>query len=153
MFDAVSQALGGGAYLWIKAFHIFAVIAWMAGLLYLPRLFVYHVGATPGGELDETLKTQEVRLFRGIMNPSMIAVWLLGLAMIIGNPVLLSRGWMWVKLALVIVMTGVHHIYGAARKKFAIGANTRTARYWRIVNEIPALIAIGVIIMAVVEPF
>ncbi len=150
---SVIEWLAGPAYLWIKAFHILSVIAWMAGLLYLPRLFVYHVNATPGGELDETLKLQEHRLLRLIMNPAMIAAWLLGVLMLAVNSGLLSQGWMHVKLTALVAMTGLHHVYSAARKKFAAQANTRSERYWRIINEAPAILAIVIVIMAVVKPF
>lgn len=149
----ISDVLGGPLYQWIKAFHILSVIAWMAGLLYLPRLYVYHVGATPGGELDATLVQQERRLLRFIMNPAMIAAWALGLAMIAGRPELLSFGWLHVKLLAIVLMTVAHHVYATARKAFASGANTRSERYWRIVNEAPAILAIVIVVMAVVEPF
>lgn len=153
MFEAISAFLGGPLYLWIKALHILSVIAWMAGLLYLPRLFVYHVGAAPGGELDTTLIQQEKRLLRLIMNPAMIAAWTLGVLMLIGQPVLFAMGWLYVKLAAVAAMTGVHHVYARARKAFAQGANTRSEKFWRIVNEAPAILAIVIVVMAVVEPF
>ncbi len=151
--SAISDILGGPLYQWIKALHVLSVIAWMAGLLYLPRLYVYHVGATPAGELDTTLIQQERRLLRFIMNPAMIAAWALGLAMIAGRPELLTFGWLQLKLVAIVAMTGLHHVYARARKAFAAGANTRSERYWRIINEGPAILAIVIVIMAVVEPF
>ena len=140
-------------YPWLRALHILSVIAWMAGMLYLPRLYVYHMDASPGGELDETLKIQERRLLKGITNPAMIATWTFGVLMLIANPGLLSQGWMHAKLLLVIVMSGVHGYYAATLKKFARGERPRTARFWRIVNEAPAVLAIFIVIFAVVEPF
>jgi len=141
------------AYQWLRALHILAVIAWMAGMLYLPRLFVYHMTATPGGELDEALKTQERRLLRGILNPAMIAAWVFGPLMLWANPTLLSEPWMHTKLLLVVLMSGIHGYYAVARKKFERGERPRSERFWRIANEVPAVLAIGIVILAVVEPF
>jgi putative membrane protein len=140
-------------YPWLRAFHILAVIAWMAGLLYLPRLYVYHMGAAAGGELDEALKAQERRLLRAIMNPAMIASWTFGVLMLAANPGLLSQGFMHVKLLLVVLLTGLHHVYSTARKKFERGERPRTERTWRILNEAPAVLAILIVILVVVEPF
>jgi putative membrane protein len=140
-------------YPWLRALHILSVIAWMAGMLYLPRLYVYHMGATPGGELEETLKLQERRLLRGIVNPAMIAAWLFGLLMLAANPDLLSRGWMHAKLALVIVMSGVHGFYAVMLKKFARGERPLSSTTWRILNETPFVLAIFIVVFAVVEPF
>jgi len=148
----MSDWLAGG-YQWLRALHILAVIAWMAGMLYLPRLYVYHMTATPDGELDEALKTQERRLLRGILNPAMIATWTLGPLMLWANPELLSQPWMHAKLLLVVLMSAVHGFYAAARKKFERGERPRTERFWRIINEAPAVLAIGIVILAVVEPF
>ena len=122
-------------YPWIKAFHILSVIAWMAGMLYLPRLFVYHMNAQPGGELDETLKVQERRLLRGIVNPAMIATWLFGILLLAANPALLSQGWMHAKLGLVVLLSGVHGFYAMERKKFDRGERPRSGTFWRIANE------------------
>ena len=152
MVNAVGTWLAGG-YDWIKAFHILSVIAWMAGLLYLPRLFVYHSMATPGGELADTLTAQERRLLRQIMNPAMIAAWTFGLLMLWANPSLITFGWMQAKLVLILGMTWMHHVYATARKRFADGSQTRSTRYWRMINEVPAVLAIGIVIFAVVEPF
>jgi putative membrane protein len=141
------------AYPWLRALHILAVIAWMAGLLYLPRLFVYHMTATAGGELETALAAQERRLLRFIMNPAMVAAWAFGLLMLAANPALLSQGWMHAKLVLVIGMTGLHHVYSSARKRFDRGERPRSERFWRLINEAPAVLAILIVILAVVEPF
>lgn len=139
-------------YSWLRALHILSVIAWMAGMLYLPRLYVYHVTATRGGELDTALIAQERRLLRFITNPAMIAAWLLGLAMIWANPILLSQPWMHVKLTALVAMTALHGYYAASRKRFEAGTNQRSERFWRIINEAPAVLAIVIVFMAVLEP-
>jgi putative membrane protein len=138
--------------LWIKAFHVIAVIAWMAGLLYLPRLFVYHTETVPGSAESERFKVMERRLLRGIMNPAMVAVWILGplLAWITGA---WQDGWLHAKFALVLILTFVHHLYGVWRKDFERDANTRTARFYRIWNEVPALLMVAIVILVVVKPF
>lgn len=143
-----------GAYLWIKALHIASVIAWMAGLFYLPRLFVYHAerGRT-GSELSETLKTMELNLLRLIMNPAMIAVWLFGLMMVAAGVIDWSQGWVWVKAVLVIALTWFHHRLAAWRKDFAADRNLRSGRYYRIANEVPTLAMLVIVVMAVAEPF
>ena len=139
-------------YLWLKALHIIAVISWMAGLLYLPRLFVYHTDAAPGSELSETLKVMENRLYRVIMNPAMMLAWLLGLYLA-WNIYGFSGAWLHAKLALVAILTGVHVFYGRSVRAFAEDRNTRTGRQWRIWNEAPALLMILVVIIVVVKPF
>jgi len=140
-------------YLVLKSFHLIAVMAWMAGLLYLPRLFVYHAGAQAGSELSGTLKVMERRLLRFIMNPAMIAAWTFGLLMLWGNPALLENGWMHVKLAGIVAMTGVHHAYGRWRKTFERDENKRPAKFYKIWNEVPTVLMIIIIFMAVAEPF
>ena len=143
-----------GAYLWIKALHIAAVIAWMAGIFYLPRLFVYHAEhAQAGGELSETLKVMELKLLRVIMNPAMVATWVFGLAMLAAGVVDWSQGWVWVKAGLVIAMTWFHHSLAQWRKAFAADRNTRPGRHYRIANEMPTLLMLGIVLMAVAEPF
>ena len=133
---------------YIKAFHIIAVIAWMAGLLYLPRLFVYHAQAPRGSTMDETFATMERRLYRGIMNPAMIVAWILGLLLLdirtanFHDPGLMLQPWLATKLLGVVFQTVWHHFLGRARKAFARGANTRSEKFWRAVNEIPFAIAI-----------
>jgi len=139
-------------YAWLKAFHIIAVIAWMAGMLYLPRLFVYHSAAAPGSELSETFKVMERRLIRIIMNPAMAATWILGIwLMVSGN--WLAAGWLHAKIALVLVLSGVHGLFVKLWKDFAGDHNKRTQRFYRIVNEVPTVLMIAVVILAVVKPF
>jgi putative membrane protein len=142
------------AYVWIKALHIISVIAWMAGLLYLPRLFVYHVSAAPGGELDLTLKTMEARLYVWIMRPAMLATLVFGVLLIpaTGGEVM-RHGWLHAKLFLVILLLGVHHMMGAWRRAFAEGRNKKTARFFRFANEIPTVIMVLIVFLVVVQPF
>lgn len=140
-------------YLWLKALHIIAIISWMAGMLYLPRLFVYHAGAAKGSELAETLKTMERRLLRFIMNPAMIASWLFGILMIVANPGLFENGWMHVKITMVVLMSVVHMMYSKWRKTFERDENTREAKFFKIWNEVPTVLMIIIVIMAVAEPF
>lgn len=138
--------------LWLKAFHIMAVIAWMAGLFYLPRLFVYHADAKPGSELSETLKVMEYRLLRVIMNPAMIAVWITGpwLAWMQG---VYTDPWFIAKMALVFLLSWFHHALARWRKDFAADANTRPARFFRIVNEFPTLLMAGIVLLVILKPF
>ena len=139
--------------LWLKAFHVIAVIAWMAGMLYLPRLYVYHTETVPGSPESERFKVMERRLLRAIMNPAMIAVWALGIAMVALNPDYMQQHWLHAKLALVLAMTGVHGMLAKARKTFAADENRRSARYYRVLNEVPTLLLIAIVILAVVKPF
>lgn len=140
----------------LRGLHILAVIAWMAGLLYLPRLFVYHCDATPGGELDETLKLQEERLLRVIMNPAMIAVWVFGLLLVWSNAARsgdwsMFLTWPWIsKLLLVSAMTWIHHVYALRRKAFAAGTNEWPQRRYRMLNEVPFLLAIFIVLIATI---
>ena len=142
----------------VRGLHILAVIAWMAGLLYLPRLFAYHTKAAPGSEMDATFQTMEEKLFRIIMNPAMIVAWLLGLTLIGFRTSggedwsVLAQPWLIAKLAGVVFLTWWHHFLGTARKAFAAGANTRTDRFWRMTNELPFLAAI-VMVLAVTTEF
>ena len=142
------------AYPWIKTAHIVSVVAWMAGLLYLPRLFVYHADAAPGSHTAETFKLMERRLLRGIMNPAMIATYIFGIALA-ATPGLVdwSMGWMWVKLAGVAGLTVYHHLLGRWHKEFAEDRNRRRARFYRFVNEVPTLILILIVVMVVAKPF
>lgn len=141
-----------GAYVWVKAAHVIAVIAWMAGMLYLPRLFVYHCEAERGSVQSETFKVMERRLLRAIINPAMIVAWVLGLwLMWRGN--WLASGWMHGKLALVIAMSAMHGYLSAAQRAFAEDRNAKPARHWRIVNEVPTLLMIGIVVLVVVKPF
>ena len=139
-------------YPWIKALHIMSVIAWMAGMLYLPRLFVYHCTAPVGSEQSETFKVMERRLLRGIINPAMIATWVFGLILLIAYE-LYVYPWMHVKLVLVLVMSGIHGYLSRWRRAFAEDRNTRSARFYRLVNEVPALLVVGIVVLAVVKPF
>lgn len=136
----------------LKALHIIAVIAWMAGLLYLPRLFVYHADAERGSAQSETFKVMERRLLRGIMNPAMIAVWLFG-GLLVWKGEWWSAPWWHAKMLLVVVLTGVHHLYGRWRKDFAADRNTRPARYYKWWNEVPTLLMIGIVFLVVLKPF
>ena len=139
---------------WFRAVHIIAVIFWMAGLLYLPRLYVYHSTAKLGGELDTTLKTQERRLLKIIMNPSMITAFVMGSALLyLRADILTGSIWIYVKLAGIFTLLGFHVMLMGDRKKFERGERPRSEKFYRMINEVPPLIAILVVIMAVVEPF
>jgi len=143
---------GDGFLIWAKALHIIAVIAWMAGMLYLPRLFVYHADAAPGSEMSETFKVMERRLLRAIINPAMIATWVLGL-WLAWRMFGLSGGWLHAKLLAVLLLSGIHGYLSAAVRSFATDANVKPARHWRIVNEIPTVLMIVIVILVVVKPF
>jgi protoporphyrinogen IX oxidase len=141
-------------YLVIKAFHIISVVAWMAGLLYLPRLFVYHADAPAGSPMAETFKIMERRLLRGIMNPAMIAVYIFGIALASTPGIVDWRsGWIYAKLTLVALLTVYHHLLGLWRKDFAADRNRRPARFYRMVNELPTLALIGIVVLVVLKPF
>jgi putative membrane protein len=142
------------AYPWIKALHVIAVIAWMAGMLYLPRLFVYHVGAAKGSELSETLKVMERRLLRAIINPAMIAAFVFG-GCLLATPGLIdwSEGWVWVKATAVIAMSALHGFLARWRKDFEADRNTRSARFYRFANEIPTVLMIAIVTMVIAKPF
>jgi protoporphyrinogen IX oxidase len=140
-------------YNWFKALHVIAVISWMAGLLYLPRLFVYHADADKDSELSETLKIMERRLLRLIMNPAMIAVWVFGACLVWANLDMLHQGWLHVKLTMVILLTGFHHVLSRWRKTFVKDANKKDAKFYRRVNEIPTALMIVIVIMVIVKPF
>lgn len=140
-------------YLWIKALHVIAIIAWMAGLLYLPRLFVYHTQAGHGSEAAGYFEIMEYRLLRIIMNPAMIVSWILGLVMLWAMPNLLEFGWMHVKLTGVVLMTALHMVFAKWRKGLAAGTNTISEKTFRLWNEAPAVLMIIIVIMAVAEPF
>ncbi|MBX3494789.1 MAG: protoporphyrinogen oxidase HemJ [Parvibaculum sp.] len=142
-----------GYYVWIKALHIISVIFWMAGMAYLPRLFVYHAEAAPGSDKSETFKIMERRLLRGIVNPAMIATFVFGIAMLALNPGLLWDLWMQVKLVLILVMSGLHGAFSRWRKDFERDENRRDARFYRIVNEAPPLLVIFIVLLAVAKPF
>ena len=139
-------------YEWIKALHVIAVISWMAGMLYLPRLFVYHTEAKPGSESSERFKVMERRLLKAILNPAMIAVWILGLTLAYVTGAY-EDTWMQIKFVLVIAMSGLHGFFAASTKRFARDANTYSTRFWRIMNEVPFILIIGIVILVVVKPF
>lgn len=141
-------------YLWIKAAHVVAVVSWMAGLFYLPRLFVYHVEQVQNGSpTDEMFQTMERRLLRGIMGPAMLATWVFGLCLVFTPGVVdWMQVWPWVKAGSVVGMTWFHHWLGARRKDFMAGKNTRTGRQYRLMNEVPTLLLV-VIVAAVIVKF
>ncbi|MHB1102525.1 MAG: protoporphyrinogen oxidase HemJ [Devosia sp.] len=139
---------------WVKALHIISVMAWMAGLLYLPRLFVYHAEAEKGSIQSETFKVMERRLYRGIATPAMVAAWVFGLWMAFGFGVVdFSQGWMWLKAVLVIALSGFHGFLGGQLRAFANDANTRSSRFFRAINEIPTLMMAVIVVAVVVKPF
>ena len=139
------------AYEWIKALHIISVIAWMAGLLYLPRLYVYHAMVEPASVRAETFKLMERRLLKAIMNPAMIASWGFGAAMLYMNPVLFGEIWMMIKIACVLGMTASHMVFAKMRKELEKDI-ARSDKAYRIWNEVPTIFMIIIVIMAVVEP-
>ena len=140
-------------YEWLKALHVISDFAWMAGMLYLPRLYVYHATAKPGSELSETLKVMERKLLRYIINPAMISAWVFGIWMITINPGVLEDDAMRVKFACVIGMQIAHAMLARARRQFAKDANKHSAKYYRILNEVPTVLMIAIIIMVIVRPF
>ncbi|MCF7698653.1 protoporphyrinogen oxidase HemJ [Loktanella sp. M215] len=143
-----------GYYDWIKALHVMAVIAWMAGLFYLPRLFVYHAErATIGSELDRTFQIMEDKLLRLIMRPAMITAWICGLLMIAMGGLDFGAVWGWAKLIAVIAMTGAHAWMAARLKDFAAGRNTRSGRSYRLANEVPTVLMIVAVVAVIVKPF
>ncbi|MEZ5843377.1 MAG: protoporphyrinogen oxidase HemJ [Hyphomicrobiaceae bacterium] len=144
--------LGGGAYQWVKAVHVVAIISWMAAMLYLPRIFVYHAEAGPHSAVSPTFKLMEHRLLTIIMNPAMVVSWVLGLWLAWQAGYLTSL-WFLGKLTLVVVLSGVHGHYSAAVRAFAEDRNTHSGRHWRIMNEVPALLMIGIVILVIVKPF
>jgi putative membrane protein len=139
-------------YLWIKAFHVVAVTAWMAGMLYLPRLFVYHCDAEKGSVQSETFKVMERRLLKAIINPAMIVAWVLGLYLAWDGGWFRS-GWLYGKLALVLGLSAVHGLYARWVRDFAADRNTRPARFYRVWNEAPTVLLIGIVILVIVKPF
>ncbi|GAC1330288.1 MAG: protoporphyrinogen oxidase HemJ [Beijerinckiaceae bacterium] len=139
-------------YLWLKALHVIAVIAWMAGLLYLPRLFVYHSGVPDSSDQARTFEVMERRLLRVIMNPAMIVVWVTGLTLARSGG-WFKAGWLHGKLALVIVLTVAHMYLARQRRLLAEGAGSRTPSFYRVINELPTVLLIGIVILVVVKPF
>jgi putative membrane protein len=139
-------------YDWVKALHVVSIIAWMAGLLYLPRLFVYHAAAPAGSPQSETFKVMERRLLRAIMNPAMIATWAFGVLLVLLGGWWTS-GWLWVKVAGVVALSAFHGWLAARRRDFAEGRNTRTGRTYRFMNEVPTLLLVLIVVMVIVKPF
>lgn len=143
------------SYLWLKAFHIIALISWMAGMLYLPRLYVYHSRTQPGSEASEILKVMERKLLRLIINPAMILTWIFGLWLAFTiNAFAPGNGyWLHAKLGLVILMQIVHAMLARYRRAFERDERPRSERFFRILNEVPAVLMIGIVILATVKPF
>jgi putative membrane protein len=144
-------------FLWVKSFHVISAIAWMAGLLYLPRLFVYHAAAAKGSREAETLATMERRLLRGIMNPAMILAWTFGLLLVFVYPaeagIDWTKGWVHAKATAVVLMTVLHHVYALWRKNLAEGRNTRAPRFYKWWNEAPAVLMVIIVLMVIGKPF
>jgi protoporphyrinogen IX oxidase len=144
-------------YAWLKAFHVIAVIAWMAGMLYLPRLFVYHCAAEKGSVQSETFKVMERRLLRAIINPAMITTWILGLSLAWMGPDSrygwFASGWLQAKFVLVLILSAMHGLFARWVKAFGADANQHSQKFYRIINEVPTILMIGIVILAVVKPF
>ena len=140
------------AYLWIKSLHVVSIIAWMSGLLYLPRLFVYHCGAAAGSEMSETFKVMERRLLRAIMTPAMILAWITGLTLAV-QAGFFTAGWMHFKLLLVLIMSGAHGYMSRCVRTFAADANMRSHKFYRVLNEVPTLLMLAVVVAVIVKPF
>jgi len=139
-------------YVWIKALHVIAVIAWMAGMLYLPRLFVYHCEAEAGSKQSETFKVMERRLLKVIINPAMIMTWLAGLYLVWAGQ-WLAAGWFHGKLLLVLIMSGVHGFFSRWVKDFANDRNQHSQKFYRTINEVPTIIMVGIVVLVIVKPF
>lgn len=144
--------LSGQAYLWIKAVHLMAVISWMAGLLYLPRLFVYHCTVHPKSEASETFKIMERRLLKAIMNPAMVLAWILGLIMAVDGG-LFAQPWFHAKLLAVVGMTGSHLFLTRCKDHFAVDRNQHSQKFYRVLNEVPTLLMIVIVILVIIKPF
>ncbi len=145
-------------YPWLKAFHIIAIIAWMAGMLYLPRLFVYHADAEVGSKQSETFKIMERRLLNVITTPAMVASWALGLWLAWSGPAdpqwgWFTSGWLWAKLALVLGLSGVHGFFVRLVRDFALDRNRRGATFYRGINELPTVLMFGIVLLVVLKPF
>lgn len=139
-------------YLWLKAVHVIAVISWMAGMLYLPRLFVYHSDSAVGSQQSETFKVMEARLYKVIITPAMVIAWVLGLWLAYTG-FDFSGIWLWLKIAAVLALSGVHGYFGRSLRRFASDHRDKTARHWRMVNEIPTLLMVFIVVMVIVKPF
>lgn len=139
-------------YLWLKSLHIIAMVAWMAAMLYLPRLFVYHAGVPVGSARSELFKVMERRLLKAIMTPAMIATWVFGLWLAWEGGFLRS-GWLHAKLALVLLLSGVHGMLAASVRRFAEDRSTRSSTYFRVLNEVPTLALVAIVLLVVLKPF
>lgn len=137
----------------VQALHVLAVIAWMAAMLYLPRLFVYHHQASPGGEAEGHFTVMERRLLKGIMTPAMLATFVFAIVLLVMQPAWLNDGWLWGKLALVLGMTGLHGYYAKARKGFEAGERPKTERHWRLMNEAPFVLLAGIVFLVLLKPW
>ncbi len=144
----------GDYYEWFKALHVISVIAWMAGMLYLPRLYVYHADAEIGSDKSETFKIMERRLLRAITNPAMIASFIFG-GLMLATPGAIdwSMGWIWVKIAMIVAMSGIHGLLARWRRDFEADRNVRPAKFYRMWNEAPTIPLIVIVIMVIVKPF
>jgi putative membrane protein len=141
-------------YLTVKALHLISMVAWFAALFYLPRLYVYHCKASIGSELDQTLQIMERRLLKAIMTPAMVSTWVFGLILLfVYRPDVVSDGWIHVKLLLIVILSGYHGFLSKARKGFVAGANKRSEKFYRLINEVPTVILIAVVFLAVLKPF
>lgn len=140
------------SYLWVKAIHVIAVISWMAGMLYLPRLFVYHCAEEPGSKQSETFKVMERRLLKAIINPAMGITWLAGL-WLAWQSAAYQDGWFHVKFLAVLIMSGVHGYFSKAVQLFAEDRNGKPARFWRLMNEVPTVLMVIIVIMVIIKPF
>ncbi|MGD9801933.1 MAG: protoporphyrinogen oxidase HemJ [Hyphomicrobiaceae bacterium] len=151
-FFAVAYFAGLAAYDWMKALHVIAIISWMAGMLYLPRLFIYHCDAEVGSKQSETFKIMEQRLLRVIINPAMIVAWVVGL-WLVWQGGWYKAGWFHAKLLAVLALSGVHGYLSAATRAFAEDRNTKPARHWRLMNEVPTVLMILIVVLVIVKPF
>jgi putative membrane protein len=145
------QAWLGNAYLWVKALHLIFVIFWMAGMFMLPRFFAYHSEYPVGSDEDQKWIERERHLMRIIINPAMIAAWIFGLMLVVH--IGLGPVWLWIKLALVIGLSALHGLLSRWRKAFAAGQNTRSSKFYRLMNEIPTLVTIAIVLLVIVQPF
>ncbi len=149
---AAMLLLGDRAYEWVKAAHVIAIISWMAGMLYLPRLFIYHCDAPKGSQQSETFKVMEQRLLRIIINPAMIFSWTLGL-WLAWKAGFFSAPWFHVKLLLAVLLSGAHGYFSASVRRFAEDRNDKPPRHWRMVNEVPTVLMIGIVVLVIVKPW
>jgi putative membrane protein len=149
----VTLAFLAPIYLWVKAFHVVSMVAWMAGMFYLPRLYVYHCDVAPGSPESERFKVMERRLLKQIINPAMMATWLFGILLVLTPGVIdWSWGWWHVKLTAVLLMTGFHGAMSRWRRSFLEDRNTKSQRFYRIANEVPTLLLLLIVIMVIVRP-